>query len=154
MLRILSLFICLGVMSTVGAQPPQQNHNPAPVILTEPTEEPAEEPADDESLYEDMPDVMPEFEGGDVLVFHRWVMMQICYPQEAMENGIQGNVLVDFVVGRDGKVTVVDISRSPDPSLTAEVRRVFAAAPEWTPGMKDGKPVQVLFTLPVAFRLQ
>ena len=75
------------------------------------------------------------------------------YPTIAQQNGIQGMVLVQFVVECNGSITDVNVIRGVDPSLDREAIRVVKKMPKWTPGMQDGKPVQVRFTLPVNFRL-
>ena len=72
----------------------------------------------------------------------------------AEENGIQGRVIVTFVVERDGSITDVRVVKSVDPSLDKEAVRVTKSMPNWNPGMQNGGPVRVKFTLPVTFRLQ
>jgi TonB family protein len=71
----------------------------------------------------------------------------------AKENGITGKVYVQFVIGKDGAVTNVKVMRSVDPYLDAEALRVIKAMPKWSPGEQRGKPVKVLFQLPVNFVL-
>ena len=78
----------------------------------------------------------------------------IKYPSVAQDNGIQGRVLVQFVVNKDGSIVDPKVLRSVDPSLDKEAMRVVQAMPKWTPGKQRGKPVRVRFTLPVTFRLQ
>jgi len=70
------------------------------------------------------------------------------------ENGIQGRVICNFVVERDGSITDVQVVRGVDPSLDREAVRVIQSMPRWKPGMQRGKAVRVRFTLPVVFRLQ
>ena len=101
-----------------------------------------------------MCEVMPTFNGGSLNDFRAWVMSNIRYPQQAQEQGIRGAVVAAFVVGTDGRVEdEVAILRSPDESLSAEVRRVIAKSPAWTPGTQEGKAVRVRFTMPVQFSL-
>lgn len=69
------------------------------------------------------------------------------YPAVAEENEVQGRVILQYVVGADGSINNVSIKRSVDPSLDKE------AMPNWNPGIVDGKPVPVWFTLPVTFQL-
>ena len=76
------------------------------------------------------------------------------YPQIAKENGIQGRVILQFVVDETGKVRDPQILRSVDPALDAEAIRLVEAMPLWTPGKQDGKAVAVKFTVPVAFKLE
>ena len=77
------------------------------------------------------------------------------YPQIAYENNIQGRVIVQFVVDKDGSITNVQVAQSGgDPSLDKEAVRVVKAMPKWRPGMQKGKPVRVKYTMPVNFSLQ
>ena len=101
-----------------------------------------------------MCEVMPTFGGGNINDFRTWVMSNIRYPQQAIEQGIQGQVVAAFVVGTDGRVEdEVAILRSPDESLSAEVRRVIAKSPAWTAGMQDSEAVRVQLTVPVQFSI-
>lgn len=96
---------------------------------------------------------MPQFPGGDAALM-KWISKQIIYPTEAAENGIQGQVVVKFVVKRDGSIGDVVIVRSKDPALDREAVRVVRSLPNFTPGRNNGQPVNVWFTLPVRFKLQ
>lgn len=96
---------------------------------------------------------MPEFPGGtDEL--QKYLSNNIRYPVAALENGVQGRVICEFVVNSDGKVTNVRIVRGVDPTLDAEALRVINAMPLWKPGKQRGKAVKVRYTLPVNFKLQ
>lgn len=78
----------------------------------------------------------------------------IKYPVVAEENGVQGRVIVTFVVERDGSITEVKVVKSVDPALDREAVRVTKSMPKWNPGKQNGSPVRVLYTMPVTFRLQ
>ena len=78
----------------------------------------------------------------------------IHYPTVAAENGVQGRVVVGFVVERDGSITDVNILRGVDPSLDREAMRVVKSMPKWTPGKQNGSAVRVKYQVPVSFRLQ
>jgi protein TonB len=95
----------------------------------------------------------PEFPGGQAAMM-KFLSENIKYPVIAQENGIQGRVICNFVVERDGSITDVQVVRGVDPSLDKEAVRVIQSMPRWKPGMQRGKPVRVRFTLPVVFRLQ
>jgi len=95
----------------------------------------------------------PEFPGGQAAMM-KFLSENIKYPVIAQENGIQGHVICNFVVERDGSITDVQVVRGVDPSLDKEAVRVIQSMPKWKPGMQRGKPVRVRFTLPVVFRLQ
>ncbi len=96
---------------------------------------------------------MPEFPGGDAKL-KEWLNSHIIYPAIAEENGVQGRVIVRFVVGKDGSISNTSVVRSVDPSLDKEALRVVKAMPKWIPGYLNDAPVPVWFTLPVTFQLQ
>ena len=96
---------------------------------------------------------MPSFPGGDAALF-KYLSDNVKYPVIAQENGVQGRVICQFVVNRDGSIVDVEVVRSVDPSLDKEAIRVIKSMPNWTPGQQRGKPVRVKYTLPVNFRLQ
>lgn len=112
---------------------------------------------DEEVVEDDQPFVrveqMPSFMGGDLLTFRNWVMQNLRYPQKAQENNIQGRVLVEFVIERDGSLTNIKPLQSPDQVLTDEAVRILKKSPKWTPGMQRNLPVRVKYTLPIEFNL-
>ncbi len=95
----------------------------------------------------------PEFPGGQAAMM-KFLSDNIRYPVIAQENGIQGRVICNFVVERDGSITDVQVVRGQDPSLDREAIRVIQQMPRWKPGKQRGSAVRVRFTLPVVFRLQ
>ena len=101
-------------------------------------------------------DIKPSFLGSqDPRTFLRkWVYQYLKYPQEAVRNGVQGKVQVDFVVDASGAVKDVRISRSVSPELDAEALRVVGASPKWKPGRFRGKKVSTALTITVEFRLE
>ena len=96
---------------------------------------------------------MPMFPGGDGALMG-YLRDNINYPTVAAENGVQGRVVVGFVVERDGSITDVNILRGVDPSLDREAMRVVKSMPKWTPGKQNGSAVRVKYQVPVSFRLQ
>lgn len=100
-------------------------------------------------------ETMPAFRGGDLNVFRTWVQSQVAYPRKAVEQNIQGRVVVSFVVERDGSVSNVSMLQSPDKLLSDEVRRVFDEIPagSWTPGKQKDRLVRVRYLIPVDFRM-
>ena len=108
---------------------------------------------EEESKVFDIVEQMPSFPGGQAALFE-FLSKNIRYPVVAEENGIQGRVIVTFVVERDGSITDVRVVKPVDPSLDKEAVRVTKSMPHWNPGMQNGGPVRVKFTLPVTFRLQ
>lgn len=101
----------------------------------------------------DVVDKMPEFPGG-MTGLMQYLSKNIRYPAEAQTKGIQGRVTVAVIINTEGKAVNASIVRSVDPSLDAEALRVVRTMPDWVPGTKDGKPVNVKYTFPVTFRLQ
>lgn len=101
-------------------------------------------------------DRRPSFLGStDPRVFlEKWVYQYLRYPEEAVRNGIQGKVLVDFVIDEGGKVTDVKVLKGVDELLDAEAVRVIAASPAWKPGYVRGKKVKSEISLYVEFRLE
>ena len=97
----------------------------------------------------------PMFNGEDAGKFATWVFGQIKYPEEAYKNDIQGRVVLQFTIAKDGKVTNVKILRSSgNQLLDDEAVRVVSMSPAWTPGKVKDKPVDVVFTFPVVFKLE
>ena len=84
----------------------------------------------------------------------KWLGKNIKYPTISQENGVQGRVIVQFVVNRDGTIVDAKVVRGVDPYLDKEALRVVNMMPKWTPGKQRGKAVRCQFTLPVQFRLQ
>lgn len=95
----------------------------------------------------------PEFNGGEAAMY-KWLSENIVYPSAASEEGVQGRVVVEFVVGKDGSITNVRVLRPRHPALDKEAVRVVKAMPKWIPGRNNGQPVKVTYTLPVTFKLQ
>ena len=105
------------------------------------------------STVYDMVEQAPAFPGGPQAMM-QFIKDNLKYPQIAKENGIQGRVILQFVVDETGKVTDPKVIRSIDPSLDLEAIRIVKAMPRWTPGMQDGKAVAVRYTIPVIFKLE
>lgn len=95
----------------------------------------------------------PEFPGGEAAMY-KWLSDNIVYPSAASEEGVQGRVVVEFVVGKDGSISNVKVVRPRHPALDKEALRVVKAMPNWLPGRNNGQPVKVTYTLPVTFKLQ
>lgn len=97
-------------------------------------------------------DSEPEYPGG-INGLMSFLAQNLVYPESAMKNSIQGKVVVKFVVTKEGKVANVEVVESVDPSLDAEASRVISLLNGFTPGILDGKKVNVWYTLPVNFKL-
>ena len=115
---------------------------------------PSEAVEEEEEVIFVVVESMPEFPGGQQAMM-RFIGENIQYPVIAQENGIQGRVVCQFVIEKDGKVTDIQVVRSSgDASLDKEAIRVINSMPKWTPGKQRGKTVRVKYTIPVNFRLQ
>ena len=112
-----------------------------------------EKPKEEETKVFDVVEQMPQFPGGPNALFE-YLSKNIKYPVVAEENGIQGRVIVTFVVERDGSITDVRVAKSVDPSLDKEAQRVVRSMPHWIPGKQNGSAVRVKYTVPVTFKLQ
>lgn len=96
---------------------------------------------------------MPEYPGGMKELF-KFLQDNVKYPESAMKKNVQGRVIVQFVVEKDGTPTEFNVVRAVDPDLDAEALRVLKTMPKWKPGMQRGEAVRVKYTVPVAFQLQ
>lgn len=97
-------------------------------------------------------DRMPKFPGGDPALM-KFLADNIQYPKVAKDNGIQGRVVITFIVEKDGTPTEYEIVRGVDPALDKEALRVAALMGKWTPGQNEGQTVQVRYTVPINFEL-
>ncbi|MDR1517712.1 MAG: TonB family protein [Dysgonamonadaceae bacterium] len=99
-----------------------------------------------------MVDQPPQFNGGVEALF-KFLSDNLVYPKAALEKGIQGHVIVNFIVGKDGSIDSVAVVKGIDPSLDKEALRVVSAMPKWIPGKHRGVAARVIYTLPIAFEL-
>lgn len=124
--------------------------DPGEVPVIEPDPEPITPP--EPTTYITVPE-MPSFPGGEEALLN-FVYDNIRYPTDALENGIAGTVILQFVVTATGEVNRISVIRRADPLLDAEAVRVVSIMPKWKPGRQDGNPVAVYFSLPVVFRIK
>ena len=110
------------------------------------TKTPSEQP-----VYE-LVDPKPSFMGKDLSYFTKWVASNYVFPEIFKESCIQGRIKVSFIVKADGSVSNVTITQSLDPAFDEEAVRVVSSSPKWSPGMIDGKPVDVQYTIPIIIR--
>lgn len=113
----------------------------------------AESQATKADAIHEVVDEPPSFPGGDAAQI-AFLSNNLRYPAVAMEQGIQGRVVTQFVVDKDGSITDVKVVRSLDPMLDKEAVRLVKSMPKWTPGKLNGSPVRVKCILPISFRLQ
>lgn len=100
----------------------------------------------------DVVEQMPSFPGGKEALM-KFISENVKYPKEAEEKGLQGRVVVRYIIEKDGSISEVEIAKSVNEYLDAEAIRVVNAMPKWIPGKQKGEPVRVKFTLPITFRL-
>ena len=122
------------------------------IAVAAPPPPPAPKPEVSTKVF-DVVEEMPSFPGGQGALMS-YLASNIKYPVVAQENGVQGRVIVSFVVERDGSISDVRVARSVDPSLDREAQRVVKSMPRWKPGKQNGSAVRVKYTVPVVFRLQ
>ncbi len=96
---------------------------------------------------------VPQFPGGEKELMS-YISKNLKYPTLAVDNGIQGRVILRFVVSKTGDVTDVQIMKGLDPSCDKEAIRVVKSMPKWVPGRQNGKNVAVYYTLPITYKLQ
>ena len=111
-----------------------------------------EEEVDEQEIFQ-VVEEMPEYPGG-MQECMKFLGKNIKYPQISADNGVQGRVIVQFVVNKDGSIVDPVVVRGVDPYLDKEALRVISMMPKWKPGKQRGKPVRVKYTVPVMFRLQ
>lgn len=128
-----------------------EDNNTAVEIKYVPVEVEEEEP-EEQQIFQ-VVEEMPEFPGGMAECL-KFLAKNIKYPTIAQENGVQGRVIVQFVVNRDGSIVDPVVMRSVDPYLDKEALRVIQMMPKWKPGKQRGKAVRVKYTVPVTFKLQ
>ena len=122
------------------------------IAVAAPPPPPAPKPEVSNKVF-DVVEEMPHFPGGPAAL-QAFLSSNTKYPVVAQENGVQGRVIVSFVVERDGSITDVRVVRSVDPSLDREASRVVRSMPRWSPGKQNGSTVRVKYTVTVVFILQ
>ena len=106
---------------------------------------------EDTTIYNNV-EVMPSYPG-DMTECYMFVARQMHYPEEAEEKGIEGRVLIRFVVEKDGRLTNFEVIETPDPLLSDEALRVLKQMPQWIPAKNKGKDVRCRYSMPILFRL-
>ena len=106
----------------------------------------------DDKVY-DVCEQMPTYKGGEEAMM-RFISEVTRYPQRAQDFGIQGCVVVGFIVEKDGALTNVKVLRAVDRALDAEALRVVKGMPKWIPGRQNKQRVRVKYNVPVSFRLE
>ena len=121
---------------------------------SEPVREVVADDSAEEAVEFDLLEVKPMFQDQDANQFAVWVNSHLKYPEAAKKDTLQGRVVLQFVIEKDGSVTGVKILRSAAPVLDEEALRVISQSPKWTPGYVNGEPVRVTYCFPVVFKLK
>lgn len=124
------------------------------VELMDYVQEVAEEAVEEDAIPFAIVENKPMFQGGDANKFSKWVAENLQYPEIAKENGVQGRVMLQFKVNKDGSVSDIKVLRGVDSSLDKEAVRVISKSPRWTPGKQRDRAVAVTYTFPVIFQLR
>ncbi len=106
----------------------------------------------DDKVYE-VCEQMPIFEGGDAALL-KYLRENLKYPDKTKDRGVQGRLVIGFIVEKDGSLTDVKVLRHVDIALDAEALRVVKGMPKWIPGCQDEQLVRVRYNVPVSFRLK
>lgn len=117
-------------------------------------QEVVEEDVEEETLPFVTVEQKPTFNGGDANDFAKWVNSRLVYPEIAKDNGVEGRVVLQFTIGKDGRLQDVKVLNSPDESLAREAVRVVSSSPKWEPGRQRDRAVKVSYTFPVIYRLR
>jgi protein TonB len=152
------LLICLATLAIVAhaqQSTPKKNDPNADITIDEPvssapasTDKSSVDPAKIFTAVE----MEPSFPGG-IEVFYKFLQYNIRYPAKAFEDKIQGKVFVSFVVEKDGSLTDIKVLREIGGGCDEEAVRVMKTSPKWRPGIQNGRPVRVQYTMPISFNL-
>lgn len=112
---------------------------------------PSDSPSNENSIHDKI-EQMPSFPGGKEGLYN-YLCTNLHYPPMAQKSGIQGRVVMEFIVETDGSLSNIKVLKSATPSLDAEAKRLVEAMPKWIPGMNNGCTVRVKFAMPINFRL-
>ena len=107
-----------------------------------------------EEFYRNNPIIQsPEFLGGEKALLE-YLQENVKYPVSAYKRGVQGDVLVRFIINKSGSITNVTVQKSLDPDCDKEAVRLVENMPKWIPSKRNGEPVNVDYVLPVYFKFQ
>ncbi|GAB2778575.1 protein TonB [Hymenobacter luteus] len=139
--HLLRLFLLLGLLPVAT---PSSAQKPGPNV--QPDEAPAPTPA----VYH-VAEVMPAFPGG-AAAFQKFLHNEVHYPDEALQRHVSGKVYVRFLVTEEGRIRDAEVVKGLGAGLDEEALRLVRIMPWWSPGQNAGRPVRVLYTMPIVFR--
>ncbi|MCB0379773.1 MAG: TonB family protein [Flavobacteriales bacterium] len=144
-------------INIIKTNPVNPTPDPDPIVDPDPTFDPNKwtkpEVTDPEPAPIAVAEVMPEFIGGTAKLFE-YLGKNLKYPELAKTTGIQGKVFVQFVVDKNGKIKDVKVLQGINALLDKEALRVVSEMPDWKAGKQHGKPVSVIYNLPISFKLK
>lgn len=154
-LALFALLASPALFAQGGTTPPSQvqmmeHMQGEETITVEPVPEPPSPQGPDEVFT--FVEVMPEFPGGQGAM-NAFIGRNLKYPEQAVEEGIEGTVFVTFVVEKDGKISGARVLRGIGGGCSEEALRVVKSMPNWTPGTQRGQAVRVQYNLPIRFKL-
>ena len=144
-------FIRIDNRSHLNSIRPDDLHHLPLIIDPDKEDDYLNEKKDTVNVY-DVVEQMPNFPGG-YQKMHEFIEKNLHYPKECAENGIQGRVIIDFVVERSGKLTNIRVVKSVNPALDKEALRIVKLMPKWIPGKQCDKKVRVKCIIPIPFQL-
>ena len=144
-------FIRIDNRSHLNSIRPEDLHHLPLIIDPDKEDDYLNEKKDTVNVY-DVVEQMPNFPGG-YQKMHEFIEKNLHYPKECAENGIQGRVIIDFVVERSGKLTNIRVVKSVNPALDKEALRIVNLMPKWIPGRQSDKTVRVKYIIPITFQL-
>jgi len=147
------LFVILVFVFVSSAKAQSQNYSPVPISTDSIRKANPNLDKPDKNLVFQVVEKMPQFPGGESALL-AFIGANLHYPVIAQENGIQGTVIVRFVVTKFGNVENVEVLRSLDPACDKEAARVIGLLPQWIPGSQHGANVSVYYTLPIKYKLE
>lgn len=151
-------FLPVAALLAAACSGNQKQEQPAQEPAQEQVAPPAEASTDEvrgtvEGPIFEVVEKAPEFPGG-VQALMKFLQDNVKYPQNARDANIEGRVICQYVVTTDGSIADIKVIRGVDPSLDEEAVRVIKSMPKWKPGMQNGQPVNVRYTIPISFKLQ
>jgi len=132
--------------------PPEQDVELKTVDETETPEQPTVVDMENNPLNFRVVEELPEFPGGAV-EFMKWLTRNLRYPPSAQQRGIQGKVVTQFIVNKDGTVSDIEVVKSVEASLDREALRVLRMMPRWKAGQQGEKPCRTQVCIPIVFKL-
>ncbi|MCH5214682.1 MAG: energy transducer TonB [Muribaculaceae bacterium] len=151
LLVVVAMLAAFGLASYAQSETSAVPAEPAAEESVLPVKAPEAEELTPDKIYESV-DEPAEFPGGTAAI-NKWLWSNLRYPEAAQENGVQGRVIVRFVVEKDGSIANITVLKGVDKDLDSEAVRVVKRMPNWIPGRKNGEAVRSYYIMPITFSL-